>query len=529
MTHFNRIKALFSTPISWVFLAGFALRFYSGAARCVVNADAHHYIYQARVIYSGHWSELFSCGHAHISTYPFFTAMAFTLVRDWITAGLAVNILFGSAALVPLYFLLRRFLDDTASILCTLVFALMPTFVNTSGDIVRDPVFFFFIASGMFFFVRHWDEDAASGRFRYDLMLAGLCFVLATGTRIEGILFLAVSPLYLLFSRSAKKGAKLLYYAIPLFCVAALGAAFILRTGADATVALRMEKVWREATHFIKAYGLVDRRLEALIHQNKGLLGEFLHRTREALWIIPLAVLLHNSIEVFFYPFALLFFIGCIGLVRHIRQTPRSMYFLCLMLGAILVLEIHLVQTWVLIHRFMAILILPSCLVIGWGIENLINFLNDKWHRRRTTATALVLGFIVLTALPKSLIPRESDKSMYRQAARVIEETKSPLTAASIAAAGDSRALEWILLYSQRKYVQPVCAKEFILKIPKTYDQFLSAFDQSGRKYFIFEENHWPKNRFDFLSSVDPNDFSLMGQWGHHDSDRLMIFRRNVK
>lgn len=523
---FDKIKGLFFLPVTWVVLAGFSVRLYSALARSIVNADAHHYIYQAQVIYAGDWSALFSCGIKHISTYPFFTAMAFAIVRDWIAAGLAVNILFGTAVLVPLYLLLRRFAEETTSALCILVFALLPTFVNSSGDIIRNPVFCFFIGAGIYFFVRRWDEKTTNGRFQYDMVLAGLSFIMATGTRIEGILFLAVTPVYILFSKTEHKGGKLLCFVLPLVGAGAVGIAFVLLSGADASVALRLEKVWGEATQFIQRYGLLDDALKSLIQQNKSLTGEFLRRTREALWLMPLTVLLHNSIEVFFYPYALIFTAGFVSMGRRIKNNPGAAYFLVLMAGSLAVLLVHLVQTWIFIHRFLAILILPGCLVMAWGIENILQFLGLKFHLQKSTSVKILLAFIVLTGLPKVLLPRESDKAVYRQSARLIQATKQPDGQAGILSVHNSRAFEWLVLYSHRKSRAPVCAREWIRTPPPDYNQFLADFDKTGLGFFMFEERYWPGDRFDFLSVVNKKDFSLLGQWEHKDSGRLLLFQR---
>ena len=522
----GKIKSLFSTPASWVVIAGFSVRLYSALARCIVNADAHHYIYQAKVIYAGAWSELFSCSMKHISTYPFFTAMVFAIVRDWITAGLIVNILFGTAVLVPLYFLLLRFTEKNVSALCVLVFAFIPTFVNSSGDILRDPVFCFFVAAGMYFFVRHRDQNAVAGRFRQDLALSGLCFVLAACTRIEGVLFLLITPGFLLLGKSGSKGKTLFFFMLPLIGIGAAGLIFVLVSGGNATMAFRIEKVWREITQFVRHYGLLDDQLKAMIHQNDNLTGEFLRRAREALWLMPLAILLHNGIEVFFYPYAFIFLIGFIGIYRRIKTTPGAAYFLCLMLGSVLVLSVHLIQTWLFIHRFMAIFILPSCLVIAWGIENSIRFLSLKFNLSQATAVRIVLAFIVLAGLPKALIARETDKAVYREAARLIQDAGNADEGTGIFSIRDSRAYDWVMLYTHRKALQPICALGLIRPIPDSYTHFLEDFDKADLSFLMLEERYWPKKQFDFMSSANKKDFRLLGQWEHPDSGRLMIFQR---
>jgi hypothetical protein len=242
--------------------------------------------------------------------------------------------------------------------------------------------------------------------------------------------------------------------------------------------------------------------------------------------LMPLAVLFHNAIEVFFYPYALILFFGFSGIRRRIKEIPQSKYLLSLMLGGIIIIIVHLLQTWVFIHRFLAILILPSCLVIGWGLAVIVRFLQGKYHLKQKTAITLVAVFIVLTGLPKNLIPRESDKSIYREAAGMIQDIYNPLKESSITAAHASRAYQWILLYACRKQAAPLCARNLTIDIPESYDQFLTKFDQAGFSFFIYEERYWPKNRFDFTTISHNRDFQLLGIWKHRDSGRIMILQR---
>ena len=57
---------------------------------------------------------------------------------------------FGTAALIPLYLLLRRFFDTQISALCALVFGMLPVFVGSSVDMVREPVCWFFLILGLY-------------------------------------------------------------------------------------------------------------------------------------------------------------------------------------------------------------------------------------------------------------------------------------------------------------------------------------------------------------------------------------------
>ena len=142
----NRIKAYLSTPIAWLLIGGFALRVYSAVMRCIINPDGAQYIFQASAIFNQQWSELLACKLSFVSPLPFFIAAAFGVFRDWIAAGQAVSVAFGTATLIPLYHLLKRFFNQTACNLTILIYALMPVFVEGGGNILRGPIFWFFFS-----------------------------------------------------------------------------------------------------------------------------------------------------------------------------------------------------------------------------------------------------------------------------------------------------------------------------------------------------------------------------------------------
>ena len=92
-----------------VVLLGLAIRLVAWTNTSVVNPDGTLYIHQAKAIYYGHKEALF-CGYSFIANYPVMIAGVFGIVQDWIFSARLVSLLFGTAALIPLYLLLREFL-----------------------------------------------------------------------------------------------------------------------------------------------------------------------------------------------------------------------------------------------------------------------------------------------------------------------------------------------------------------------------------------------------------------------------------
>jgi 4-amino-4-deoxy-L-arabinose transferase-like glycosyltransferase len=523
-----KIKLLLSSPITWVLLGGFFVRFYSAAARGIINRDGHHYIYQAQAIFSGEWSNLVSCKISFVSIYPFFIAAANMLFHDWIVSGVFVSLLFGWATLFPLYFLLRRFVSETVCAAAMVIYALVPTFVNCSGDIVRGPVFWFFLSLGMLMFVRQWDEQTGRQRYRLDLLMSCFFFLLAAWARVEGVAFIAASLFYLLIARTERKLERVLIFTGPLISIALAATAIALFSNNNIAHTVRVEEVAGKVTELLFQYKGLHAQIKALYLQHDGLISEFLHRIRESLWIIPFAIILHNIIEVFFYPFALIYFIGLINIRHMLRQHQHASYFLWLMLAGFGVLYLHLIHSGIMIHRFFSILILPSCIVMAHGVETTIAFLQKRYRLQPTTAVIVVVTVFCLIAIPKNMRPKEKDGFLYRQAAQLIEKSKPNDQVELIAGAKKSSTYDYIFLYAHRKYPAPLCGEELIATIAADtdYDQLIARLDRRNIRYLLYEERYWPKHQIDFLAAPYQRDFDLLKEWRFSDRQKIMLFER---
>ncbi len=519
-------KVWFSRPIVWALTLGLAVRVYAAAMRTIINPDGVQYIYQAAAIYNRQWSELFTCKLNFLSPLPIFIAASFAACRDWIVASHIVNISFGTATLVPLYYLLRRFFQREVCTLTVLIYALMPVLVDGSGNVIRGPMFWFALCTGMLFFIRQWDEGAEGGRYRYDLSAAAFCFLIATWCRIEGVVFLAAPLVYLVFARSDAKVQRCGFFLLPVLLLAATAVGMALASGADLYTTLRLHQVTREATDFVANYNALDVWLRSMNAQSSGIQAEFYHRTRESLGFIPLVLVVQNILEGMFYPLALIFLIGIFGIRKRWHQDRRLVYFVWQAFAGFVVLYVHILWIWIISYRFLAVIIFPGCVVVAHGLEKILAHLH---HRRRWSMNkALVFTAVALVviALPKDLKPEESDKAVYRQAARTLAQRIRISSEAPIAAYKQSRALEWILLYTHRDSPGIPCSTGLGGLVGNDYRRFVTDLDAAGIRYLLYEERYWPGDRLDFPSVPYQADFRLLGRWHHPDSSTFMIFER---
>ncbi|MFP3927720.1 MAG: ArnT family glycosyltransferase, partial [Desulfobacteraceae bacterium] len=207
-----------------IFALGILLRIIACQNTYIINPDGIYYIQQAKAIYYGQWQHLTSC-LSFISIYSFLISITYPLFHDWIIAGKFVSLFFGSITLIPFYYLCRHFFKRDVSGLIFLIFAVLPVLVSWSAGVLRDPVAWFFLTLGLYFFIA-WDHKHE----RLSALLACISFILATWGRIEGSLFIIVTFIYLLAISRREGFKRLTFFSLPIFiflCLVFLGSALL--------------------------------------------------------------------------------------------------------------------------------------------------------------------------------------------------------------------------------------------------------------------------------------------------------------
>ncbi len=520
---FSQLKPLVKTPLPWILILALAIRCYSALARGIVNPDAAHYIYQAKAIFYLDWSSITSCNVEYLSLLPIFIAAAFTLIRDWIAAGVVVNIVFGTAVLIPVYHIVKRFLDHPATYLTVLIYAVMPAYVSGSGDILKGPIAWFFMTMGILMFIRHYDETRH--RYRYDLILSCIFFLLAAWARIEAVVLIAGTVLFLLISDFRRSAVRIVFFLAPIISIGLVGFAAALVLDLPIGSLFRLDVILTKLPQFIGNYERLHQELNSALPQLNTLDYDFFKHIRDILWMIPIGIILNNIIGGFFYLYTLIYFWGYAGIGKAIRQDRRIGYFLCLTVVALITLYIHLIQNWLIYHRFLAIIYFPGAIFFGFGLQKMIGFFQTRFKQQAKTAIITVATIIAILGIAKNLRPKEEDKVIYRYAAKIIARQKGVNDIAPIAAM-PTRAYHWVFFYAHRNYPGPICIRTLRGQIPGTYPLFVSGLQEKNIRYVLYEEQSWPKDKFDLLAGPYTKDFKPLGQWTDDRGKKLILFER---
>ncbi len=511
-------KHFFYNKIFFIFLLGFALRLYACMNTPVVNPDGVLYIQQARAIYYGEWKNITYESVNYVSNYPFFIAGAYTIFHNWVFAARFISLLFGFATLIPLHFLLKRFFDDNISTGCTLIFALIPLFVSRSGDVVRGPICWFFLMLGLYYFI---SQIGIKNR-RY-LLFSSLSFLMASWARIEALLLVIVSCLYILLIEKKRKLENFAIFISPVFILILFSLFWALISDVSGNRLYRVNEILPKISNSIDQYQGVRTSLRALVTDHRdSFLGNFLKKARNLVWLIALGTVIRYIVITFFYPFFFIFLFGLGGIWERIKNDHRVLYISLIFISGLVLLYIQLIDKWIMSQRFLAVVILPSCIFIGFGLEKILVFLRAKFGLKESAAFIVVCLLILASGLPNNLKLRETDKAVFRQIGEVIAKREGNRSVSKVAAVR-STAHKWVLFYANLKYQGFFSSRNSGIKF-KNYNQLVTYMKQNRIKYFLWEEALWPLEKFDFIHTEWHQNFREIGHWHHPDTERIILF-----
>jgi 4-amino-4-deoxy-L-arabinose transferase-like glycosyltransferase len=507
-----------------LFLAA-TLRGVRASLTTVVNADTVVYLYQAKALYYGMWSAVNDCTIKHITLHPAATALVYAVTGDWILSARVVSIFFGTLMIVPIYFLARLSFGQRTSGLVTLLYAVMHVFVSVSVDIGRDSAYWFFSACGLYFF--------AAGMKRENLWyfpLASIFFSLATWNRIEAVLYLVVTTLYLVFKKTEGKNKKLLGYVAPILI--GFGALIFIQLLSSSTVYwYRFDAIQDRLMTALASYQDLRAHLIPMIQKPpEGFHFQFFENVRTLLWLLGLGVVIENAAEAFFYPFFVLFLVGFFDFNKW-RSSEHTGYFFALIASGFTLLYVFVFNTWSMENRYLTLLILPSIPFLGFGVERALSFLQRRWGLKEFTAAMVMVCLILVLALPKELHWHERDKKVYKEIGTLIATAEGSAKTIEVLAIGIS--LPWVFLYSNLDVPAISChEKSYLSGVPlatlvgNRYADILKTVDTHRIRYIVWEERHWPSRDYDLLTQYNPLDFRIVGEWYHKDTGRMVLFKR---
>jgi hypothetical protein len=503
-----------------VFLFGFIIRFFAFNYTFIINPDGILYIHQARAIYYGELDSIFSCMLTYLSNYSIFITGAYYFINDWLISAKSVSLFFGSALLVFIYLLFRQFFDKDVSLLGTLIYALIPNHVDKSADVLRDPVFWFFLAGGLYFYILQFNKKNL-----LFLLLSSVFFLCAAWARIEGILFIFIACFFIIAVHKEEKILRLIIFLSPLIILTISVLLNILPFDIPVDKFFRVREILPKFSVFMNGYIQLRSTLDNLIvKQSNHLLGFFLSEVKTCIWLVALGTLINRILEAFFYPYFIFVLIGLGGIFKRFKNDSRIIFLSLTVSFATLTLYVHTLENWTLHNRFIAIVIFPSFIFFGFGIEKLIGFLQAKLKFKKSSAMAWVCFLIMVAGLPKNLQIREGDKKVFTQIGNYLSKREGNGDVIKIVGVS-SPVLRWVSFYANKDYHGAYCPRIF-LSLEKNWKQLYRSLDEKEINYLLIEENNWPKGDFDLGNNYFIKHFDQLGPWYHRDTGRIFLFKK---
>jgi len=505
-----------------IFTLGLVLRLFAWQQTSIINSDGAIYINQARAIYYGLWDSVNTCSTARFPTVTTLCiAAAYPILGDWVAAGTFVSLFFGTITLVPLYLLARRFFDRDISAVIALVYALNPTLIDGSVDIVRDSTAWFFLTLGLYLFTKDKKQSDLY------LVMSSISFIVAAWARVEFFIFAVCTPIYIIMDREEKPLRRVAVFLLPAVAIffAAIGSQLLFHP--ERVNWYRLTDIPQRASAFLSQYQEIRVQLADLAsHPKTEILAEFFNKIREIIWFVGFGVILQNILEAYYYPFFLLYLMGLGTLRQRMRGDMRVRYFYLLVPAAFLLLYCYLFVFWQMENRWFSLALFPSFIFLGYGLERLISLLQSKFSMKRGMALLLICLLILIFGLPKNLKPRGEDKIIFKALGETIAGLEGNAKRIEILTVGGSQ--RWVWFYANLHFPGAPCTDDYVAykqMIGNDYGQFLKFVKSRGIQYLVREEKNWPAGSFDFLASPYERDFIPLGSWHHRDSGKITLFK----
>jgi len=484
----------------------------------LISSDGFLYVQQARALYFREFGELLSC-YDNLSCYPIFVAGAYGLFGEWVIAGQMTSLFFGTLALLPLYWIMRRFFTEPTASITLLIFALLPPFVWLSRDILRDPIYWCFSLFGLYLFLRHIEHRRPGW-----LFVSSICFLMGAWARMEGCLFILVSACYLIFSGRHKKWQDLFIFFSPYIVAAAAGMLYSQVVGIKVMDMLKPERLLTRPVEFLSKYQEIRDNLSTLALENPTAISpHFLDWVRHLVWFLPFAVLVVQMAETLFYLFFIVLVAGMIFWRRELFQDRRLIFLVGLSIASLMVLYMQIVYNWFMTSRFLALFLFPAFVFMGAGVSYSAFALGTYFKLTPKKAHILICVVILLVFVPKILRANYAkEKLIFSDIGEFIAQKEHSRRVVSVA--GNFKELRSVHFYANRNYPGAPCFEDGISILMETDRDALLFILSHGFDYFVWNEKAWHDGYPETLLPERQGQFKKLRQWPSEREGNLILY-----
>ncbi|MDX9786797.1 MAG: glycosyltransferase family 39 protein [Desulfobacterales bacterium] len=506
-----------SRAAACVLALGFSARIYLFYQIPIISPDSHLYIQQAKALYFGLFDQILSC-YSYLSPYPVAVCAAYRIFGDWVIAAQSVNIFFSTLTIIPFYWLLRRFFDDTVASLTALVFALLPAYTFVSTDALRDPLFWFFSVSGLYLFILHIEKRRPGV-----LLCCSFCLAFATWARIEGSLYILVTACYLPFIKNRNRWTDLLIFLTPYIILLFMLIGLASGLGLNWVEILNPKRILNLPLGVISQYEGLRNELKTLYQPDLFTVSKyFFDRIRSLVWIIALVALIVLIVETLLYIFFGFLLAGAVSLGHSAWTDKRIRYIAFICISALGLLYFQTFCAWHAAERHLAVFLLPAFIFIGAGIKRFHLFLSNRFRCRPATGYAVVCALVLLTVAPKIIRANyDADKLIFREIGLFISQRETGQRAVSVC--GAFKRVTDVHFYANVNTPWAPCFDTGAL-FYRTKAELLQFIQNQKYDYFIWDQAGWQHEGITPSSVNSANGFHNIREWHSKKLGRLILY-----
>jgi len=358
------------------------------------------------------------------------------------------------------------------------------------------------------------------------LLLSSIFFLAAASIRIEVILFVIISPLYILTVERNARLARITCFLMPVVLLGACLAVGSKIFGFSLADIFRIEAIPGKVLSPFTDYTTLRAHLARLMdHQVGGNLGNFLEHSHHLVWLIAFGAVIRAVIEdALFYPFFVVFALGIPSIVARARKDRRVLYLLFLAIGSILLLYAHVLDVWIMSSRFLALFAIPAFVFVGFGLEKIRKWLQSHFTLQANTALTIICFFILAFGLAKTLRPNRSDKLVYRKIGEFISQSSTNEKPVRLVAISHQARTSFYANIDQKNAPYNFPTQNCLGRGVSSYAELVRKLKKGNIMYFLWEEREWPTDNFPFMDEVKEEDLAEIKSWTDPYRGRLVLF-----
>ncbi len=503
-----------------ILAAAVAIRLAAVASTAIVNPDGPIYIHQAQAIARGDFGEATRVT-TFLSLYPFLIALCHLVVPDWLASGVVVSFLATTLILLPLHALLRRFFPARQSLAALAALAFLPLFVGRAADVLRDPLAWFLATLGMACLAKGVAEER-----KMPCALASTAFLLATWTRIEFAWYLVTALLVLPFFLPRR---RTLWPSLALPPILAATGLLVALRGHDLESTARMDIILRFPSLVATGIQNLSSTLRDLAARIPPPAGPFLDEARRSFYLVAIGTLVNRMVEAATYPFTLVALLGIGNLAPPGRLRPLQRTGTVLFVGATAILCLHVFWMWVLEYRYTLLATLPCAVLFAAGTDRAARACARATRVPAGTALLLLAVLLVATTLPKTLQPRRQSEAVFKAIGATADRVTPGRETVTVVTSLNAQTATLVNFYANRqreRFPAPLATELTYQGFPqKSPRAFLTALQQRGIPYLLWEEHNRPPEWPLELATAAPFALQELGRWRNHQTGTMILYR----